>query len=241
MELTDGMRDLINKSLKERGLPTIDQGATPINDLFGVSSVPGLSKPLSAEIDEETHLRYGYVSFVIAEVAWDYVDTVLNMACLLRRRELRRLCRTIKEIREDYLWWRRKFSGQTHLDNEEENMETFQEDLNEFFSSMYRAHTDKLKNKYPDIYSEYIMMIATAYMSIIVFDALFKYVRYMEGIVINKVRHPIGNILPKHLHQIAMLMPEFAGDCPIKSEFELTRSFFVDTLVTQIKSIELFD
>ena len=241
MEMIDSMRDLINKTLKERGLPTIEQGARPINDLFGVTSVPGLSRPLSSEIDEETHLRYGYVSFVIAEVAWDYVDSVLDMACILRRRELRRLCRTIKQIREDYLWWRRKFSGQAHLDNEEENMLTFQEDLNEFFSGMYHTHTDKLKQKYPDIDSEYIMMIATAYMSIIVFDALFKYVRYMEGIVIKKVGHPIGKILPKHLRQIATLMPEFAGDCPIKSEFERTRPFFVDTLVTQIKSIELFD
>lgn len=200
-----------------------------------------ISRPkqkLSKELDEDLLFRFGYVPFVIAEVAYDYVDSVIDMACLLRISETKRLCRAIKELRKEYNSFRRSvyYGAEQH---EEDNMLVFQNELKEDFSAMYVDSCNALLDKYPDLNSEYKIMLAAVYMARIVFSALFRYVSDMNRIVEAQVGHPIGNILPSHLRKINELVIHFVGDKSLGNEFNKTMARHVANLVKYIHDIKL--
>lgn len=68
-----------------------------------LTTAPVRSAHLSEEIDEELLFCFGYVPFVIAEVAWDYIDTIFNLSAILGISETKKICRALKNLRSDYL------------------------------------------------------------------------------------------------------------------------------------------
>lgn len=75
-------------------------GVAPDIQPRAVQSQP---RNLSDEIDEDLLFRFGYVPFVIAEVAWDYIDTIFDLAYILKIKETRKVNRALKDLRSDYL------------------------------------------------------------------------------------------------------------------------------------------
>ena len=115
----------------------------------------------------------------------------------------------------------------------------FQEELKEEFSEMYRYCCFAIINDYPDINEEYKMLIACVYVCRMVFLALFQYHSDMKAEVEKKVRHTVGNILPKHLRQMNDLVILYVGDTPLKHEFTDERKRMVNNLVKYIHQIQL--
>ncbi len=99
---------------------------------------------LSELLDQDTFLRFGYVPFVIAEVAWDYADTAIDIAILMRLSPTKKLCRCIRELRREYLGFKRKYFDSSHLDSEEDNMELFIDELSQFFNDRFHSYVDGL-------------------------------------------------------------------------------------------------
>lgn len=210
-------------------------GLVPDIQPLAVQSHP---RNLSDEIDEDLLFRFGYVPFVIAEVAWDYIDTIFDLTYILNIKETRKVSRTLKELRSDYLSLRRSvYHGADQ--HEEDNMILFQEELKEEFSEMYRYCCFAIINDYPDINEEYKMLIACVYVCRMVFLALFQYHSDMKAEVEKKVRHTVGNILPKHLRQMNDLVILYVGDTPLKHEFTDERKRMVNNLVKYIHQIQL--
>lgn len=194
---------------------------------------------LSELLDQDTFLRFGYVPFVIAEVAWDYADTAIDIAILMRLSPTKKLCRYIRELRREYLAFKRKYFDSSHLDSEEENMELFIDELSKFFNDRFHSYVDGLVASYPDLDYDSKMLISEAYLCKFVLKALFKYMDYMTAKVENIVQHPIGRLLPTSVNRLSDVILEFAGDSPLSSEFIKKQDEFVDELVNQIKSIDL--
>lgn len=194
---------------------------------------------LSELLDQDTFLRFGYVPFVIAEVAWDYADTAIDIAILMRLSQTKKLCRCIRELRREYLCFKRKYFDTSHLDSEEENMELFIDELSKFFNDRFHSYVDGLVASYPDLDYDSKMLISEAYLCKFVLKALFKYMDYMTAKVESIVQHPIGRLLPTSVNRLSDVILEFARDSPLSSEFIKKQDEFVDELVNQIKSIDL--
>lgn len=194
---------------------------------------------LSELLDQDTFLRFGYVPFVIAEVAWDYADTAIDIAILMRLSQTKKLCRCIRELRREYLGFKRKYFDSSHLDSEEENMELFIDELSKFFNDRFHSYVDGLVASYPDLDYDSKMLISEAYLCKFVLKALFKYMDYMTTKVESIVQHPIGRLLPISVNRLSDVILEFAGDSPLSSEFVKKQDEFVEELVNQIKSIDL--
>lgn len=54
---------------------------------------------LAKLLGEDGLFRFGYVPFVIGELAWDYADTVVDLASLMKLTKVRSLCRAVKNLR----------------------------------------------------------------------------------------------------------------------------------------------
>lgn len=196
-------------------------------------------RDLSELLDQDTFLQFGYVPFVIAEVAWDYADTAIDIAILMRLSQTKKLCRCIRGLRREYLSFKRKYFDTSHLDSEEENMELFIDELSKFFNDRFHSYVDGLVASYPDLDYDSKMLISEAYLCKFILKALFKYMDYMAAKVESIIQHPIGRLLPTSVNRLSDVILEFAGDSPLSSEFIKKQDEFVDELVNQIKSIDL--
>lgn len=211
----------------------------PFNSLTNIMPNPETKEELSELLDQDTFFRFGYVPFVIAEVAWDYADTTIDLAVLMRLSPTKKLCRCIRNLRNEYVNFKKKYFDTSHLDSETDNMELFIDELSKFFNERFHSYVDKLVDEYPDLNNDSKMLISEAYLCKFVLKALFKYMSYINKKVEDIVRHPIGKLLPASIYSLYDIILEFAGDSPLTSEFLKKEEPFVNELVDRIKSIEL--
>lgn len=186
---------------------------------------------------DELH-RVAYLPFVIAEVVWDYADTLCDLAVIMRESKLKRLCRAVKELRRDYDRSRAPFLDAATQAKEEEHMIGFQEELNDFFYKMRLAVTAEIHTKHGHLESEGEMLVVACHMGVICFRALRKYTAWADALIERKCGRARHSIMPDQIRRLGFLLPEFAGDCEIDlntPQMDLWR----DALVNHIHSIEL--
>ncbi|MCM1223397.1 MAG: hypothetical protein NC044_05575 [Prevotella sp.] len=199
---------------------------------------------IKTKIDRETLFLFAYVPFVIAEVAWDYADSCLNMAVLLRQKELKPLCRAIKELRRDYDRLRQRAIDRQHREIENEQMILFQEDYKEFFSKLHLNITSQVSNEHPGLCTDSRMLISAAYSCAVVLRSLFKYAGIMEKRIADILGiTAIGSIIVKELRQLDKLILHFAGEDSIGSNnrFPDSLNIFVDTLTNYMLQSEMIE
>lgn len=199
---------------------------------------------IKTKIDRETLFLFAYVPFVIAEVAWDYADSCLNMAVLLRQRELKPLCRAIKELRRDYDRIRQRTIDRQHREIENEQMIMFQEDYKEFFSKLHLNIDLQVNKEHPGLCTDSRMLISAAYSCAVVLRSLFKYAGIMEKRIADILGiTAIGSIIVKELRQLATLILHFAGKDSIgnNNRFPDSLNVFVDTLTNYMLQSEMIE
>lgn len=180
-----------------------------------------------------------YVPFVIAEVAWDYADTILNLAAMMRLRETKKLCRAIKDLRIEYDRKRFEVIDDNWRKSETENMIMFQETLSEeYFGKIYRTFKDKLMQSYSDLEENSVMLIASVYCCKTVIAGLMRYCQAQEKVVSAILGYEINSIMPKQVNRLNTLVSEFVGDSPL-TDIEPTIRVFAEELAEYINDTEI--
>lgn len=105
----------------------------PTAQMICVAPQANTEKELSELLDQDTFFRFGYIPFVIAELVWDYADTAIDLAVTMKHSQSKKLCRRIRELRKEYIYFKKKYFDSSHLESEIDNMETFYDELNDFF------------------------------------------------------------------------------------------------------------
>ena len=189
---------------------------------FGLPTPAFLRKrepePIDLDRDLPTDLlmRFAYIPFVVFEVAWDYADSLINLAIIARRHETKKLCRAIRELRRRYQQFRSEFLDSQHLNSEERNMIYMQEIFSDFFGKVYYSFKNHCFKQYPNLDEENSQLVVTACMGQAVIHALKCYVKIVTAQVEEALHRKITNsILPPHVTPLCDLMGEFAGDCPL--------------------------
>lgn len=207
---------------------------------LGKLAKPKVESPLdiSKALTQEELYRVAYVPFVIAEVVWDYADTLCNLASLSRLKPTRKLCRAIRELRHDYDRTRRPFIDDKSRAVETEHMINFQEELSGFFGKLHLAVKLKLRERHGQLEENSEMLVCACFMALICFKALSKYTQWADRLIESKCGRANHSIMPDAIRRLGIILPEFAGDCSIDlntPEMDLWR----DTLYNHIHSIEL--
>lgn len=99
----------------------------------------------------EELFRFAYVPFVIAELVWDYADTVILLARRLNDASARRLSRAIRQARTDYDRLRRRHIDADHRANEVENGYVFEEATSRITAQMALNLRLDIDREYPDL------------------------------------------------------------------------------------------
>lgn len=190
------------------------------------------------DLSEELLFQFGYVPFVIAEVAWDYIDTIFDLISYLNLSDLKKFVRSIKNIRRDYQSLRRSvYNGSDQ--HEEDNMLVFLDELKTEFSSIYQDVYQLVNTNYPDRNDDYNVIVACAYVAMMVYSALFSYVYHVTQEVQEFVGHKVGSILPPHLEQTNKILTSQFEDAKLQEQFKPIKEKYVKQLVKNIHSIKL--
>lgn len=208
------------------------------NSLVRKAEVRPSRERVSELLDEDMLFRFGYVPFVIAAVAWDYADSLINLAIVQRHKETRRISREVRELKRDYDIMRQGYIDNAHERGEQDNMILFQEELSDVFNPLARDINTEIKRAFPDIDEQQLTIVCAVYMCRVVLDALFRYAQDIESEVAKIIGFQPGHIVPKHMHRLYSLVMDYAGDNRLSSEFVKSLAHYVSTLVNEIKSIE---
>ena len=194
---------------------------------------------LSKVLDSDTLMRFAYVPFVIAALAWDYADTILNMARYLQLSSAKKLSRAIIELKRDYDRVRLSYTDTQHRQSEEDNMYVFEDAVNDVFN-VYLANIGfDIKREYPELEDDYVLYIKAIYQCHIVLQSIYKYVEIQTEKVENIVGHSVGDVLPKELRRLDTLVLAYVGDKPVSEAFERQQSSYAKTLANRMLEIEL--
>lgn len=116
-----------------------------------------------------------YLPFVIAEVVWDYVDTILDLACVMRLQPTKRLCRAMRELRLDYDRSRAPFIDAKSREVETEHMIAFQDEFRAYFNKLWLAVKFNLRQRHGQLEENSEMLVCSVHMAMVCFKALRKF------------------------------------------------------------------
>ncbi|MCM1219926.1 MAG: hypothetical protein NC548_36095 [Lachnospiraceae bacterium] len=192
-------------------------------------------------LSKEDLFRFAYVPFVIAELVWDYADTVMDMAAWLKLRETRHLGRRIKELRREYKRVHDTFIDQEHNESEINNMYVYEDEVKHIFHTYYINLQCDLRHEYPDLSDDSISYLVAIYQCHVTLQALLLYTKRQEERLAKIVGHPVGHFLPPSVYELSKLILEYTSDCPAPEKFNKLQDTYIKTFATQMGLIELND
>lgn len=194
---------------------------------------------LSKILDTDALMRFAYVPFVIANLAWDYADTVVSLSAVNKQSPTKKLSRAVRELKREYDLVRAPYIDTAHRNSEEDNMYVFEDGVKDLFSLYLKNIEFDLKTAYPQLEMESIMFLKAVYQCHIVLQALYKYVEMQKRKVEKIVGHTIGDVLPSSLRRLDILIIEYVGDKPIGDHLMKQQSTYANCLANRIALIEL--
>jgi len=140
---------------------------------------------LSEVLDSETLMRFAYVPFVVAQLAWDYADTIVDVASMLKLHPTKKLCRAVRELKRQYDRVRDEFTNYAHRDSEIDNMYVFEDGVSDLFSLYLKNIEFDLKSEYPDLGEDNRNYLLAIYQCHIVLQCIYRYAE-MQKVKIEK-------------------------------------------------------
>lgn len=194
---------------------------------------------INQALTREELFRFAYVPFVIAELVWDYADTVLDLSH--RNPKVKKLSRAIKNARRDYDSLRRQYIDENNRKREIENMYVFEDGVKRITSQMLTNIDIDIKSEYPDLMPEYRDLLIAVYQCHVLSRALVKYTNRESVELQKKLNQPVGNVLPPSYFIMDKLIPEFVGDKPASPNLRTLFEQYINSLSVQIGLIDLND
>lgn len=220
-------------TLSRYGMPTQQPKRREISD-----------EEITKKIDKQTLFLFAFVPFVIAEIAWDYADSCIDLAILQRIHETKRLCRRIRELRREYDRMRSKFIDAEHRAIETDNMLAFQDDYKAFFSKLNINIKGRIDIEHPGLCYDSKLLISGAYSYAVVLKAMFKYVNIMEKRIAQLLGVELtGTIIINELRELSEIILQFAGEDSIgnNNKFPAMLQPFADTLTNYLLQSEYIE
>lgn len=191
--------------------------------------------------NREELFRFAYVPFVIAELVWDYADTVIIMAKSLNNPATRHLSRAIRNARAEYDRLRHQYIDREHRERELENGYVFEDAIKRITDQMLVNIRIDINSEYPALNDDSRDLLISVYQCHIMSKALLRYLDKQSERIAKRVGHKIGKMLPPSYYVMDRLIPEFIGDKPASAHFKKLMSQYVSTLAVQIGLVELND
>lgn len=190
-----------------------------------------------ADIPADRLAVMGVKLYIVGALAWDYTDSVLNIAAQMRIPQTKRLCRTIRSLRCNYDKMRALSLDREHMRCEWNLAEMFEGICKSHFQKLCLGLRNEIRRD-TELNPQYVMLVEAVQMAMTLIDTLRLYAAECDSFIRNYYPTAPHSILPDHFKSLATLLPEFAGDCYDASSY--SRSTTARILLKEINDIELY-
>ena len=232
-------------------MPRVGLPITSIDDLLDNIESNQIKRAEMEEIERHTRIdrmfnreelfRIAYVPFVIAELVWDYADTVIILAKSLNNPATRRLSRAIRNARSDYDRLRHQYIDDEHRKRELENGYVFEDAIQSITNQLLINLRVDINSEYPNLNESSRDLLIAVHQCSIMSKALLRYLAKQSARIETRVGHAIGKMLPPSYYVMDKLIPEFIGDKPASAHFNKLMQQYIETLSVQMALVELND
>lgn len=189
------------------------------------------------KIDNRTFFRYFYLPFVISDVFFDYVDTVLDLSASMRISELKKASRHIKEIKKNYEYYKGRHLDFYRQRKENEHRDIMLDAFYEDFNKEYKMIRFKIANCKKDLLEKWRIFIGAVYMALIIFQVLREYGREADKVIESYWGECENSIVTRHAVETYELLWQYVGDCDVLTDSDMKASR--DRILKSIKETEL--
>lgn len=196
--------------------------------------------PRRKKLDDVPQRELAHISvkiYLVGALVWDYADTVLNIAAQMRiGGATKKLTRAIRELRKDYDYIRSKDLDKAHIEKEWELAELFESLNKEAFKKLCNGLITEIRRD-TNLNKDYEVLVEAVQIALTVLDALLLYAAQCDKFIRQYYPAP-HSVLPDHFRRLAILLPEYAGDC--YNHHSQARYVTARILLNEINKIELY-
>ncbi len=217
------------------------KGFTPSEKITAASLMEDYITEKSAKnVTNEELVRMSYVPLVLAELVWDYVMTIIDMASNLHIPATKKLSLTIRKLREEYkLEDPNIFEGIIDSRMKSDNAELFDDNIKKIMNQYVQNVRFDLMSQYPKLDEEWVYYRIAIQQCLVLHKSLVNYTAFITGQVSTSVGINLTSFLPSSFYKLGELIPYFVGDKPMSKGFRKIEREYVKTFVAQMKQLRL--
>lgn len=169
------------------------------------------------EVPEELMVEWGVKLYTLMNLAWNYIDTILDIVCQRRICATKTLVRTIRRLRREYDIFRAKSVDSEFIRKEDGNSDRFEELLQGDFSRLFNGL--EMEISHLGLSEEDRVLVIAIQQALTIMDAVKMYARWCDA----RIRD-LGIwtcdccMVQSEFLALYPLIPQFAGDALEKSE-----------------------
>lgn len=159
------------------------------------------------DIPEDTLMSWAMRLFGLGSLAWDYADTVLKCAAVMRLQHTKKLCRAVRDIKADYDRFRARKISDSYVRKEQA--------IGLAIEELCQGHLDKLHYGLRNEIARYglepesTFLVEAVQQCLTLIDAMKLYAKDCDRQIGDTDAH---SIMPDHFIRLSGLISEFAGD-----------------------------
>lgn len=195
--------------------------------------------PLADKITNEQFFRNFYLPYLVINVFFDHVDTVLLLAAQMRIEPLKKVCRQIKAYRADYEYLQKRCMDWKSRQVEMEHTEFFIDIFGKELSTEYNLVKWQVSKQRKMLNEEWRLFIASVYMAMLIYEGLREFCKDVDKFIDGLKGGVNHSIIPDMIPATYNLLKVCLGDCDILEDNDLKASR--KRIVNMIESVRFED
>lgn len=195
-------------------------------------------RPTLDDVPQDELLHRSVCLYLIGALVWDYTDTVLKLVAQMRVDSLKRLSRSVRELRLDYDRVRSQDLDTAYIRREWELAEMFEDVNKDTFDSLCNGLLIEIRRD-TALDDDNVILVEAVQIAMTMLDALRLYADRCDRFIRRYYPTASHSILPDHFRRLAILLPEYAGDC--YDRYSNSRQLTARILLNRINEIKPFD
>lgn len=164
-------------------------------------------------VDRDTLTLWAAKLYTLHNLAWQYIETILDIACQMRIRETKPLIRKIRELHLEYDRFRARSIDGEHCRHETDMAESFEDWLAKDLRKLFYALDFEVSKM--DIVAGQRPLVIAVHQAMAMLEAVKIYARRRDKEIREKHRIEVKDcsLISNEFLALYPLVPQFAGDC----------------------------
>ena len=192
-------------------------------------------RPTLDDVPQDELLHRSICLYLVGALVWDYTDTVLKLAGQMKISKTRRLSRAVRELRLDYDRVRAQDLDRDYIRREWELAEMFEDVNKDTFDCLCNGLLTEIRRD-TALDDDNAILVEAVQIAMTMLDALRLYADQCDRFIRRYYPAAPHSILPDHFRRLAILLPEYAGDC--YDRYSNTRQLTARVLLDRINEIQ---